>query len=479
MQNAARPSDWLPRAALIVLGVTAARLGLLWFHQIELFVDEAQYWFWGQSLDFGYYSKPPLIAWVLRASTEIGSDAAFWVRAPGALCHGAVALILGAVAAHMHGARAAVWTAALWITLPMVTVGSLLAATDTVMMPWLALALLAWLKTAATGSLRWAALAGAALGVAFLGKYAAIYYVICAPIAALVTPQARVPWRAAGVAFVAFLVAISPNVLWNLANGLSTVEHTLDNADWVRDPGGRAQLNYAGLGEFFGLQFVVFGPVTFAGLIWAALRGRWPVFLAFSIPVLAIVCGQALLSEAYPNWAVAAYVAGLLAVVPWLLAISPIWRWGTLALHGAFAAFISVATVVGTGWTVGPEDRLMLARYLGRAEMSETLMALAEAQQLPLVADDRDVLADLFYRRGARAIAVYARPEAGRPKNHYVQTQSMPETVEGAVLLATRRSKLPQACGALAPLQVIAPERGAYRDRPHNVFIADAACLRP
>ena len=54
--------------------VTLWRVALLPFDSADLFVDEAQYWFWGQTLDWGYYSKPPLIAWILRASTTIGSD---------------------------------------------------------------------------------------------------------------------------------------------------------------------------------------------------------------------------------------------------------------------------------------------------------------------------------------------------------------------------------------------------------------------
>ena len=55
--------------------VTLWRVALLPFDSADLFVDDAQYWLWGQTLDWGYYSKPPLIAWILRLSTSIGSDA--------------------------------------------------------------------------------------------------------------------------------------------------------------------------------------------------------------------------------------------------------------------------------------------------------------------------------------------------------------------------------------------------------------------
>jgi 4-amino-4-deoxy-L-arabinose transferase-like glycosyltransferase len=77
--------------------VTLYRVALLPFDRADLFVDDAQYWFWGQSLAWGYYSKPPLIAWTLRASTDIGSDAPFWIRLPLPLIHGLTAVVMAFV----------------------------------------------------------------------------------------------------------------------------------------------------------------------------------------------------------------------------------------------------------------------------------------------------------------------------------------------------------------------------------------------
>jgi 4-amino-4-deoxy-L-arabinose transferase-like glycosyltransferase len=59
-------------AALLVLALTAARLVALFATPLELYPDEAQYWLWSRTLDFGYYSKPPVIAWAIWAATAIG-----------------------------------------------------------------------------------------------------------------------------------------------------------------------------------------------------------------------------------------------------------------------------------------------------------------------------------------------------------------------------------------------------------------------
>jgi 4-amino-4-deoxy-L-arabinose transferase-like glycosyltransferase len=136
-------ADWLRPALLIVLAVTLLRLLALAFDRTDLFVDETQYWLWGQRLDFGYYSKPPLIGWAIRLVTDLaGSDARFWVRMPGSVLHGVTALILAALAARLGGARAAIWTAALYVTLPFVAVGSVMFSTDTVMAPFFAAAVM-------------------------------------------------------------------------------------------------------------------------------------------------------------------------------------------------------------------------------------------------------------------------------------------------------------------------------------------------
>ena len=57
-----------------MVAITLARLVLLRFNRTDLFVDESQYWLWGYELAFGYYSKPPLIAWATSNAPGGGSS---------------------------------------------------------------------------------------------------------------------------------------------------------------------------------------------------------------------------------------------------------------------------------------------------------------------------------------------------------------------------------------------------------------------
>ena len=54
---------------LIVFKITA-----IYFTESSLYGDEAQYWLWSQTLDLGYYSKPPLLAWFLGGYTILFGD---------------------------------------------------------------------------------------------------------------------------------------------------------------------------------------------------------------------------------------------------------------------------------------------------------------------------------------------------------------------------------------------------------------------
>lgn len=469
------PKRWVGSAFLCVGLITALRIALLAFDQTDLFVDEAQYWLWGQDLAFGYYSKPPLIGWVIRLFTEIaGSDAAFWVRLPAPLFHGATAMILGALAYEIWDARTAWTVAVVYITLPFVTVGSFLISTDTIMFPFLSLSLLFWLRALRERTFFSAVLAGAFLGIAALSKYAAVYYILCAVLAGVFVPYARPKPAQILAALLAFVVVLSPNLMWNLQNGLSTLEHTMDNADWVRDPAARASLNVDGLIAFFGAQFIVFGPITLAVLLWMGWvwKADHRALLLFALPILLFVCVQALLSKAYANWAVATYLAGTLLItvtllrVRWLLGIS-------LALHGTFALFVPVATTQAKSLTLDGQT-LLLSRYLGRAEMTETLVEIARNQQASaIIARNRDILADLKYRAPDN-LAVFAFPPTSRAKNHYELAFAVPRSFEGNAIFVTR-AHVAVPCDA-TPVQTIAPERGAYRGEEFVVFFGRAAC---
>lgn len=454
---------WLLPALAIVGTVTAVRVVLLAFTRADLFVDEAQYWLWGQDLAWGYYSKPPLIAWVIRAATEIaGSDAPFWIRLPAPLFHAATALVLGAVAARLAGARTAIAVAAAYATLPMVTVGSLLISTDTIMFPFLAASLagyLALLDARAAGAQRpvLALATGLALGLAFLAKYAAVFPLALAILAAL-RPGLRPAPRDALLALAGFAALAAPNLAWNAANGMATLSHTVDNTGWR----GGIGLDLPGMVRFLAEQALVFGPILLPALVLAAADGRVPrragLLALLSLPVVGLIAAQALLSGANANWAASAYLAGTILAVAWLAA-RPRWLAASFVINGAVA--LALPLLATRADTLRWGDRLVFARYAGLDELSGQILDLARAEGARAVAaNERAVLADLFHTGRDAGLPIHAWPPEGAPRNHYEQRHAYSGGADGPLLAVSRGAAAPP-CAALRS-GTLNPGPGAY-----------------
>ena len=52
-------------ALYLIAAVFIIRFLVLLTAPIDLSGDEAYYWEWGRHLDWGYFSKPPLIGWLM------------------------------------------------------------------------------------------------------------------------------------------------------------------------------------------------------------------------------------------------------------------------------------------------------------------------------------------------------------------------------------------------------------------------------
>src|SRR5260370_7825314 len=126
----------LPRlhsyAAAVLVGVVAItgwRLLWLALQPAALFPDEAQYWVWSQQLALGYYSKPPLLAWLIALTTGLFGDSEFAVRLSPPLLHAGAAIFVYAIGARLFDRRAGSWSALAYAFLACFSVSPLLIST--------------------------------------------------------------------------------------------------------------------------------------------------------------------------------------------------------------------------------------------------------------------------------------------------------------------------------------------------------------
>lgn len=435
--------------ALLIIGlITAARIVVLFTADYDLGPDEAQYWSWAQHPAFGYFSKPPMIAWLIALSTALVGDGEAAVRLPAPLLHMATSLVVYALARDLYDQRTAFWSALIYATAPAVWFSSGLITTDVPLLLFWALALLALRRTLDRRSMVWAIVLGIALGLGFLSKYAMLYFLLCAGLYLGLSAEHRwMLWgRRALVALVVAGVIAAPNILWNLNHGLSTVEHTAANANW-----GANLFNPGKLLEFIGAQLGVFGPLLFGALIWgmASLRKRLrddaDLFLVcFVLPILAVVTLQAFVSRANANWAVPAYVAAAVLVVAWLRRARRGW-WivpTSVAVHTSLAAvlcalILSPALVEALGRS-NDFKRVHGWHTLGAAVAEVAAAGHDGRPYSALLTNDRLVHAELlYYARPHRQPVVTWEPD-GNPGNHYELTSPFTPDLGGNVLLVSR-----------------------------------------
>ena len=87
---------------LILLALTAVRLIGLAFSDVDLFFDESQYWAWSRELAFGYFSKPPLLAWMIAGADAICGSGEACIRAPAPILYLGTGLVSYAIARTLY-----------------------------------------------------------------------------------------------------------------------------------------------------------------------------------------------------------------------------------------------------------------------------------------------------------------------------------------------------------------------------------------
>jgi hypothetical protein len=385
-----------------VFAVTLARLVWLAIGAADLYPDEAQYWLWSLHPAFGYYSKPPMVAWLIAVTTRFFGEDEAAIRLAAPLLHFATGLVIYLLARRLYDARTALWSAVAYITLPGVSASAALITTDAPLLLCWAVALYAFVRAREPGDARWWLVVGIAAGLGLLSKYAMAYWLLSALFYLLLIRDERIHLpRFAGAVALA-LAIYAPNFLWNAANGFASYLHTRDNASL-----GGPLFHPAQSLEFLASQFGVFGPIFFATLLLIvatarrSLADRRALLLAvFALPTLLMMLVVSFLSRAQANWSAPTFVAAVILVVAWLLQ-----RRRTMLVAASVALHVAIAVVAfgahdaarlaGTELPArfDPLHRLRGWKPLGRA-VSDLLV---RHPGVVLMADDRELMAALIY----------------------------------------------------------------------------------
>jgi 4-amino-4-deoxy-L-arabinose transferase-like glycosyltransferase len=374
----------------VLLALTAARIFALQLNPFGLYFDEAQYWTWSRAFDWGYFTKPPLIAWVIGATTAAFGDAEWAVRLGAPLAHAVAGSAIFLLARHMYGAAAGAWAGIAYLTLPGIFFSSFIISTDALLLPLWAIALLAAWRMMTTRAGAWAVVLGLAVGLGVLAKYAMLYFVLCTAMAVWLLPPMREALKG-GRAIIASLIAIvvvTPNIIWNAAD--------LFNLDE--------------LSEFVFGQASVLGPVMFILLFiigWVAWRRNSGLtdqdkfLISYILPPFLFVSAIAFISRANVNWVAVAYPAAVVWFTGSMLAAAKGRRW----LWASFLVNSAIGLAAAFVLTTMPETATRFKGVRTAIAWEETAELIAqrarpkpgEAPFTALLVDDRTAYFELAY----------------------------------------------------------------------------------
>lgn len=521
------PRLWSPSLALLLAFLAALFLYRVWvvqFSGISLFFDEAQYWDWAQDLSWGYYSKPPMIAGLIWLSTQLFGDGVLGVKLLVMLLYPLASLALVGFARALwptsSGVRTGVVAAALFATIPTVSLMGLFASTDApLILCWTLAGWMLWRAQVTDRLGYWVAL-GVVCGLGLMSKYTMAAFAVTAVWAlwGIHGPRRGVlrlgPWVTAAIA----LALLAPNLWWNAHNGFPTLQHTAELTTQSTRQGGFEPALVFAAG-----QILMLGPVAVLAGWWLRRRrgepearesqmvsvpaSQWapttimdptrpavmpdevatprkvaarnsPYYLAsessfrflwaLSVPLQLIALVQAFHADAHVNWAAPSMVGFCLLIAARLS--PPLARLADPRPNGWLVAvllsnIVLTSAVLHLRDIVGPTlpSKLdVLVRMRGWDQAFQQLTpAISDPTTtgLPVLTDQRLLITHAAYHwRNQHVRTLYWNPQGTR-NNHYEITHSLPDQVGADVLLVTSQREPTAITSRFATARLMASTR--------------------
>ncbi len=334
---------WTRRFLWLAGGMLLMRVLYMALVPLELSGDEAYYWDWGRQPDWCYFSKPPLIGWLMAAIRVIFGYHWEAVRFTSALLAVGTLTMIFLTGRVLFGARAGFFAALLMLLTPAFSLLSIALINDApLMLCWSASLWLFWRAAQAPSAGRWMALC-LVIGIGVLAKQMMLVFLVLMVLFAASQKEHRHLLHRPGfwLCVLGALVFMTPVVLWNVKHDWITAKHTAEHFN--AEDGSR-------LGDallFPVLQAAMYAVLTWGLVVttlvsairrWSSLESRARYLVWFSAPGLAFVALMVLRQHVNENWPAVYYVAafvlaGGLASAKWMK--PALWTGAvmTLALH--------------------------------------------------------------------------------------------------------------------------------------------------
>jgi 4-amino-4-deoxy-L-arabinose transferase-like glycosyltransferase len=371
-------------AVLLIFAVTALRGGYLFFLcPYDLSPDEAHYWDWSRHLDWSYYSKGPLVAWIIRGGCEVFGGLSMAldgtlmpaVRLPAVLCGGGILTGLYVLSYQtFRSDRLGLWVVFGVLSLPAFSACSLVMTIDSPFLCCWTWALV-FGRSAMVDGKAWAwPVTGILVALGVLAKYTMALWLASAGLFVLATPASRTLLCRPGFWVMVLCAGLSlfPVLHWNSQHDWVTFRHVAVQAGMAESKQS-AGIQWSGPFKYAAGQVAILLGFWFVTWVAALVRYRprraVPVGVQYlwwmSVPIFAVFLAQSAKAGGQLNWPVAAYLSGAVLVAAWLgerLGAGPRWpRW-----------FLGSAVGLGLVLTVVAHDTRLMTRLIAPYAPPET-----------------------------------------------------------------------------------------------------------
>lgn len=484
-------------AGLLLLSIV--RTVYLMLCPLELIPDEAYYWDWSRQLDWSYYSKPPMIAWLIALATSCAGTSEFAIRLPATLLGTLGLWCVYELGRQIYDHRTGVLALVIVAAVPGMTALCLLMTIDApFLVAWTTSVYCFWRMFGGDRvDLRWLIPAIITTGLGLLTKQTALGLF---PLAVLFLATERSDRRKlSSVAFALWvggsLACMAPVLWWNYSHDWITVEHT--RSHFGANPMSLMR-RVTFVTEFVTGQFGVLSPIVCSQLLvvtgvaltrFPQLQRRERFLLCFGGVPLVGITALSLFQRVQPNWPVALHLTGIILLAAWACGQYTIsdridsyrpWLSRGIALGAAMSLVVAMLPFLIpasplSGTKLDPTGRLRGWRDLG-VEVGRTLASLPDANDLLIVAATaRGPVSELAYYLPGKP-RVY-RWNSGQVVDSQHDVWGGPKDGQGrdALIVTDGKSPVPaRLAAAFDTLDELAPVTipiGSYRTLQFRVWL--------
>lgn len=484
--------QWHNKAILFLLAVLFWRVLYPAISPLDLSPDEAYYWDWSRRLDWGYYSKPPMIAWINWLSTAVFGATTWAVRLPAAILATLGLWFVYLTTSKLYDNRTGFWAMFATFASPGAAVMSFAMTIDAPMLfAWSAsvffLTQALWSHDKKKSMIFWL-ITGFSVGLGLLSKQTMAAFWVLAFMFLVVSKPHRTwlftpfPYFAAIITLIMFI----PTLLWNSQYGWITFQHTAHHFEPSKS---KHLLDIKSFFELFISQIAILSPVTgvlsllvsvVCLLAWQRLPEKERLLVCFSgVPLI----GVAILSFRQginANWPAPFHVTGLIllaAVVEYgkSFTIPKFKKITSIFQKGILFGVVLVVFLYAAPWAIMVSGIKieMLSRTMGWMALGQEISGIIQGQNgkdIVLMSNRRQIVSELaFYVEGQPITYRWSEIEKG-VKTQYDLWSSPPQ--DNDVLFVTYSNEtLPNGIRTLYNSIKMLQEIPAKHGKAFNVYL--------